>query len=79
MALAAAEDLELEVVDIFTAFLNEDIDTELYMRIPEGFKVEGKLHNGEDPRHWVLKGLYSIKQGPCLWALKLHSVLTTLG
>ncbi len=82
MALAAAVDLELEAVDISMAFLNGDIDTELYMRIPEGFEVEGKPRDGKDPKRWVvrlLKGLYSIKQGPCLWALKLHSVLTTLG
>ncbi len=82
MALAAAEDMELEAVDISMAFLNGDIDTELYMRIPEGFEVEGKLHDGEDPKRWVvrlLKGLYSIKQGPHLWALKLHSMLTMLG
>ena len=82
MALAVAEDLELEAVDISTAFLNGDIDTELYMRIPEGFEVEGEPRDGEDPKRWVvrlLKGLYGIKQGPRLWALKLHSVLTTLG
>ncbi len=81
MALAAAEDLELEAVDISMAFLNGDIDTGLYMRIPEGFKVEGKLHEDEDPKRWVvrlLKGFYSIKQGPWLWVLKLHSVLTKL-
>jgi len=37
---------------------------------------------GEDPRRWVvrlLKGLYGIKQGPRIWALKLHSVLTDIG
>jgi hypothetical protein len=83
MALAAVEDLELEAVDISTAFLNGgDIDTELYMRIPESFMVEGELHNGEDLRHWVirlLKGLYRIKEGPHLWVLKLHSVLMLIG
>jgi transposase InsO family protein len=82
IALAAAEDLELEAVDVSTAFLNGDIDKELYMRILEGFVVEGELRDGEDPKHWVvklLKGLYGIKQGPRLWALKLHSVLVSIG
>src|SRR5260370_23953433 len=82
MVIAAAEDLELESVDISTAFLNGEIDTELYMRIPEGLKVEGELGPGEDPKRWVLwllKGIYGIKQGPRIWALKLHSVLTTIG
>ena len=52
------------------------------MRIPEGFVVEGEPREGEDPKRWVvklLKGLYGIKQGPRLWALKLHSVLESIG
>jgi len=82
IALAASEDLELESVDISTAFLNGVIDKEIYMKIPDGFEVEGELRDGEDPKRWVvrlLKGLYGIKQGPRLWALKLHSVLSSIG
>ena len=81
IAITAGEDLELDTVDISTAFLNGDIDKEIYMKIPEGFKVEGEPQDGEDPKHWVmqlLKGPYGIKQGPCLWALKLHSVLSSI-
>ena len=82
IAIAAAEDLELESVDISTAFLNGDIDAEVYMKVPEGLEVEGDPRPGEDPKRWVvrlLKGLYGIKQGPRIWALKLHSVLTSIG
>jgi hypothetical protein len=79
IALAAIEDLELETVNVSTAFLNGDIDREIFMRIPEGLEVDGEPAPGEDPKKWVLqllKGLYGIKQGPRIWALKLHSVLT---
>jgi len=82
IAIAATEDLELESVDVSTAFLNGDIDAEIYMKIPEGLEVEGNPQPGEDPKCWVvrlLKGLYGIKQGPQIWALKLHSVLTNIG
>jgi len=82
IALAAIEDLELETVDISTAFLNGDIDREIYMKIPEGLEVDVEPAPGEDPKRWVLrllKGLYGIKQGPRIWALKLHSVLTKIG
>jgi hypothetical protein len=81
MAIAAAEDLELESLDVSMVFLNGEIDVEVYMRIPEGLEVEGDPQPGEDPKRWVvclLKGLYGIKQGPCIWALKLHSVLSTI-
>ena len=82
IALVVNEDLELESVDISMAFLNGEIDKEVYMCIPDGFEVEGKPRDGKDPKHWVvrlLKGLYGIKQGLQLWALKLHSVLLSIG
>jgi len=52
------------------------------MKIPEGFEVGGEPQPGKDPKRWVvrlLKGLYGIKQGPRIWSLELHSVLTSLG
>jgi transposase InsO family protein len=82
IAIAATEDLELESVDISTAFLNGEIDAEIYMKIPEGLEIDGEPRPGENPRRWVvrlLKGLYGIKQGPRIWALRLHSVLTSIG
>ena len=69
-------------MDVSTTFLNGEIDMEIYMRIPEGLEVQGDPTLGEDPKCWVLqllKGLYGIKQGPQIWALKLHSVLTGIG
>ena len=37
-ALAAIEDLELYSLDISNAFLNGEIDHEVFMQTPEGFK-----------------------------------------
>jgi Reverse transcriptase (RNA-dependent DNA polymerase)/gag-polypeptide of LTR copia-type/GAG-pre-integrase domain len=77
IALAAIEDMELESVDISTAFLNGEIDAEVYMQKPEGVEIPGF----EGPE-WVLqllKGLYGIKQGPRLWSQKLHTALSEIG
>jgi Reverse transcriptase (RNA-dependent DNA polymerase)/GAG-pre-integrase domain/gag-polypeptide of LTR copia-type len=77
IALAAIEDMELESVDISTAFLNGEIDAEVYMTKPEGVEISGF----EGPE-WVLqllKGLYGIKQGPRLWSQKLHTALSEIG
>ncbi len=44
--------------------------------------MEGDPAPGEDLKCWVvhlLKGLYGIKQGPQIWVLKLHLVLTDIG
>ena len=50
LAIAAEKDLETDHVDIKTAFLNGDIDCELYIRLPDGSCRQ------------LLKGLYGLKQ-----------------
>jgi hypothetical protein len=74
---AALEDWELESVDISTALLNGDIDAEVYMKKPEGVKF--KRYEGHDWVLQLLKGLYSIKQGPHIWSVKLHTILNDIG
>ena len=44
MALVAQYDLELHQMDVKTAFLNGDIEEEIYMDQPEGFSIEEKDH-----------------------------------
>ena len=41
LAIAAVEDLELESVDIPSAYLNGELEEEVYMRQPEGFVEKG--------------------------------------
>ncbi|CCA77031.1 hypothetical protein PIIN_11016 [Serendipita indica DSM 11827] len=69
IALAALEDWELESVDISTAFLNGEIDAEVYMRKPEGVEFEG--YEGTSWVLQLLKGLYGIKQAPRICHPKL--------
>ena len=44
LCIAACMDLEIEQLDVKTAFLHGDLEEELYMEQPEGFQVKGKEH-----------------------------------
>jgi hypothetical protein len=44
MALVAHYDLELHQMDVKTAFLNDKLDEEVFMKQPEGFTPEGQEH-----------------------------------
>ncbi|KAA0067113.1 retrotransposon protein, putative, Ty1-copia subclass [Cucumis melo var. makuwa] len=63
MALVAHYDLELHQMDVKTAFLNGNLDEEVFMDQPEGFMVEGK-------EHMVCKlkrSIYGLKQASRRW------------
>jgi len=42
LAVAVLKDLDIQSVDVKTAYLYGDLDEEIYMEQPEGFKLPGK-------------------------------------
>jgi transposase InsO family protein len=75
LALAAVHGWEIHQMDVKTAFLNGDIDHEVYMQQPEGF-VE---HGSEGKVCKLHKSIYGLKQSPRLWYKKLHDFLCHIG
>nr|KAJ0190300.1 hypothetical protein LSAT_V11C800429390 [Lactuca sativa] len=47
-ALAAIHNLVIHQMDVKTAFLNGDLDEEIYMKQPEGFVMPGNEHKFDD-------------------------------
>jgi transposase InsO family protein len=68
-ALAAAKDLEIEQMDVKTAFLYGDIDEEIYVEQPPGFD------DGTGRVCRLNKGLYGLKQAPRIWYTTLATFL----
>jgi hypothetical protein len=74
LAVAAAKDYEIHQVDIKTAFLNGELEEEVYVTQPPGFD------NGNP--HIVCKlrkALYGLKQAPRAWHKTLNEKLATMG
>jgi ATP-binding cassette subfamily B (MDR/TAP) protein 1 len=75
LGIAGTMDLEIEKLDVKTAFLHGDLEEEIYMEQPEGFIVEGK----ENQVCKLKKSLYGLKQAPQQWYKKFESFMTKLG
>ena len=65
--MAAIHDLKIHQIDVKTAFLNGDLDEEIYMDQPEGFVEPGQ----ESKVSKLTKSLYGIKQAPKQWHEKI--------
>ena len=75
IAYAAIKNWEVHHMDVKTAFLNGELEEEVYVVQPEGFVDK------ENP-NMVLKlrrALYVFKQAPRAWNFKLNQYLQSLG
>jgi hypothetical protein len=73
LSKAAQEDLEIHQVDIKTAFLNGELEEEVYVSQPPGFC------NGGTQVCRLNKALYGLKQAPRAWYQKLDATLAKHG
>jgi len=71
MSIVAQDDLELEQMDVKTAFLHGDLDKPLYMEQPEGYVVD----ESKDQVCLLKKSLYGLKQAPRQWNKKFNSFI----
>lgn len=73
LALAALKGLKLHQLDVTSAFLNGEIDKEIYVEQPEGYG------DGTGRVCLLKKSLYGLKQAPRIWNCDLDQTLAALG
>ena len=72
LSLVAQRDYDAHHLDVKTAFLNGELETEVYIKCPPGFEVPGKV--------WKLeKALYGLRQAAQAWHKKLKASLLGAG
>jgi hypothetical protein len=72
LAIATLLDWDISNIDIDSAFLYGEIDSEVYIELPEGFSEQRKCGK-------LLKSIYGLKQAPRIWAQTLYKILRELG
>lgn len=73
LATAAHEDLELDQLDVKTAFLNGELEEDVWMEQPEGFKTPGGA------KCKLRRTIYGLKQASRAWYLRLRQKLEQHG
>lgn len=71
LSLAVVHNWFVHQLDIYNAFLQEDLHDKVYMELPQGFTSQGE--SGVVCR--LVKYLYGLKQASRQWNLKLTETL----
>jgi hypothetical protein len=75
IALAALQNWHITGLDVKTAFLYGELNEELYMEQPEGFKVKGQ----EGKVLCLKRTIYGLKQAALAWWKALDKSMDELG
>jgi hypothetical protein len=75
IALASIYNFEIHQMDVKTAFLNGELEEDIYMHQPEGFVMP----NHERKVCKLIKSLYGLKQAPKQWHEKFDKVVVANG
>ena len=71
LAIVASMDLELHQMDVKTAFLNGELEEEIYMEQPIGFIEKDQ----ENKVCRLLKSIYGLKQSSRQWYIRFHNAI----
>ena len=64
--------IEVDQMDVVTAFLNGDLNEEIYLKTPQGYQSRARFVR-------LLKSLYGLKQAPNEWHKVINKLVDSLG
>jgi hypothetical protein len=73
LALAASHGQHIHQMDVSMAFLYGELDEEIYMEQPDGYKIPGQ----KNKVYKLIKSLYGLKQTLKQWHEKFNTTLTS--
>jgi len=68
LSIAASQDMELNQLDVPSAFVRAELEEDVYMEMPPGFEQPGMVCK-------LLKSLYGLKQSPRNWYMLCSSFI----
>ena len=73
ISLIVFERLDMHLMNVVTTYLYGSIDTNIYMKIPEGFKLPEATNPKPRNMHSIKlqRSLYGLKQSGCMWYNRL--------
>ena len=74
LSIVAAQDLELRQLDVTTAFLNGELEEDIYMKQPPGYET-----GGPNTVCHLKRALYGLRQAPRAWHTRLKLELEKIG
>ena len=76
ISLAVFEELDMRLMDVITAYLYGSIDSDIHMKIPEGFKLPEAVST--NPRSMfsikLQRSLYGLKKSGRMWYNRLVNI-----
>lgn len=70
LTLSVVNQWHVHQIDLYNAFLQEDLNNEIYIELPQGFHS-----HGENKVCRLRKSLYGLKQSPRQWDIKITEAL----
>ena len=81
ISLAVSEELDMRLMDVITAYLYGSIDSDIHMKIPEGFKLPEAVSTKSRSMLSIKlqRSLYELKQSGRMWYNRLSEYLLKEG